>query len=82
MLAKIWKKLLMFILIVACVFNVMSKLINNLSLEDELLSSAQYIQDLQDAQKAEENSKDDKEDSQKEEKKTQEKSSEGVVIVK
>lgn len=48
MLAKIWKKLLMFILIVACLFNVVIKLVNNLSLEAELLSSAQYIQDQQD----------------------------------
>ena len=53
MLAKIWKKLLMFILIVACLFNVVTKLVKNLSLEDELLSSAQYIQDQQDAEKAE-----------------------------
>ncbi|MBR2240778.1 MAG: hypothetical protein IJ890_05315 [Clostridia bacterium] len=53
MLAKIWKKLLMFILIVACLFNVITKLVKNLSIEDELLSSAQYIQDQQDAEKAE-----------------------------
>jgi len=53
MLAKIWKKVLMLILIIACLFNVVTKLVNNLSLEDELLSSAQYIQDQQDAQKAE-----------------------------
>lgn len=51
MLAKIWKKLLMFILIVACLFNVIGKLVKNLSIEDELLSSAQYIQDQQDAEK-------------------------------
>lgn len=53
MLAKIWKKVLMLILIIACLFNVVTKLVNNLSLEDELLSSAQYIQDQQDAEKAE-----------------------------
>lgn len=53
MLAKIWKKLLMFILIVACLFNVVTKLVKNLSIEDELLSSAQYIQDQQDAEKQE-----------------------------
>ena len=53
MLAKIWKKLLMFILIVACLFNVITKLVKNLSIEDELLSSAQYIQDQQDAEKQE-----------------------------
>ena len=53
MLAKIWKKVLMLILIIACLFNVVTKLVNNLSLEDELLSSAQYIQDQQDAEKQE-----------------------------
>lgn len=49
MLAKIWKKLLMFILIIACLFNVITKLVKNMSIEDELLSSAQYIQNQQDA---------------------------------
>ena len=53
MLAKIWKKLLMFILIVACLFNVVTKLVKNSSFDDELLSSAQYIQDQQDAEKQE-----------------------------
>lgn len=53
MLAKIWKKLLMFILIVACLFNVVTKLVKNSSIEDELLSSAQYVQDQQDAEKQE-----------------------------
>ncbi len=53
MLAKWWKKILMLILIIACLFNVVSKLVNNLSLDDELLSSAQYIQDQQDAKKSE-----------------------------
>lgn len=48
MLAKIWKKMLLFILIVACLFNVVSKLVKNMSLEAELLSSAQYIQEQQD----------------------------------
>ena len=31
------------ILIIACVFNIMSKLVGKLSLNDELLSSARYI---------------------------------------
>ena len=43
MLAKYWKKIGLFILIVACVFNVMTKLINKLSLKDELESSATYV---------------------------------------
>ena len=47
MLAKIWRKLLMCILIVACLFNVVNKLVKNSTLKDELLSSARYIQSLQ-----------------------------------
>lgn len=47
MLAKIWKKLLLFILIVLCLFNVITKLVKKSALKDELLSSARYIQSLQ-----------------------------------
>ena len=43
MLAKYWKKIGMLILIIACVFNVMSKLVHKLSLNKEMLQSAQYI---------------------------------------
>ena len=43
MLAKYWKKIGLFILIVACIFNVMTKLVNKLSLKDELQSSATYV---------------------------------------
>ena len=39
MLAKLWKKIGLFILIVACIFNVMNKFINKLSLKDELRKS-------------------------------------------
>ena len=45
MLAKYWKKIGMVVVIVACVFNVMIKLINKLSLDKEMVSSAQYVQD-------------------------------------
>ena len=47
MLAKYWKKIGMVILIVACVFNIMSKLVNKLSLNSEMLSSAQYVYEQQ-----------------------------------
>ena len=47
MLAKIWKKLLMFILIIACLFNVITKFVKKSSLKDELLTSARYVQSLQ-----------------------------------
>lgn len=43
MLARYWKKIGLFILIVACVFNVMSKFVNKLSLKSELESSATYV---------------------------------------
>lgn len=43
MLAKYWKKIGFFILIVACIFNIMNKLVHKLSLKDELEASAIYI---------------------------------------
>ncbi len=43
MIAKIWKKVLLFILIIACLFNIVNKLVHKASLEKELESSAQYI---------------------------------------
>ena len=43
MLARFWKKIGLFILIVACIFNIMNKFINKLSLKDELESSATYV---------------------------------------
>ena len=45
MLAKYWKKIGMLILIIACVFNIMGKLVNKLSLNKEMLYSAEYMQE-------------------------------------
>ena len=42
-MAKIWKKLLLVILIVACLFNVVSKIVKRYSLKEELQSSIQYL---------------------------------------
>ena len=47
MLAKIWKKLLFFILIVACLFNIVTKLVNKTSMEKELEMSANYIESME-----------------------------------
>ncbi len=44
-MAKIWKKLLLAILIIACLFNVVSKIVKRYSLKDELESAAQYIEE-------------------------------------
>ena len=45
MLAKIWKKLCLGILIIACLFNIVSKLVKRVSFNQEILSSAQYMYD-------------------------------------
>ncbi|MCI8352161.1 MAG: hypothetical protein HFJ58_00795 [Clostridia bacterium] len=45
MAAKIWKKVGLFILIVACLFNIMIKLVNKLPFLEELRTSAQYMLD-------------------------------------
>ena len=47
MLKRNWKKIGMIILIVACIFNVMGKLIHKLSLNKEMLYSAEYMQEQQ-----------------------------------
>ena len=47
MLAKYWKKNGMLILIIACVFNIMGKLVNKLSLNKEMLYSAEYMYEEQ-----------------------------------
>ena len=51
MVAKIWKKVLLFILLIACLFNVVIKLVRKTSLKQELLSSAQYMQQVQEEEK-------------------------------
>ena len=55
MLAKYWKKIGLLILIVACVFNVMSKLVHKLSLNTEMISSAIYVQEHEEENKTQEN---------------------------
>ena len=43
MLSKNWKKIGMLILIIACIFNIMGKLVHKLSLNKEMLYSAEYM---------------------------------------
>ena len=47
MIAKIWKKLLLFILIIACLFNIINKLVHKASMEEEVRASAEYVQQQQ-----------------------------------
>ncbi len=43
MLAKIWKKVGIFILIIACIFNIMLKLVKRISLNTQLQETASYV---------------------------------------
>lgn len=43
MAAKIWKKVGLFILIVACLFNIIIKIVNKIPFIEELRTSAQYV---------------------------------------
>jgi len=45
MLAKMWKKIGIFILIVACIFNIMLKLVKRISLNTQLKESVSYMQE-------------------------------------
>ncbi len=45
MVAKLWKKVLLVILLVACLYNVVNKLVHKQSLEDELNASVIYMQE-------------------------------------
>lgn len=47
MLAKVWKKIGFIILIVACLFNITTKLIRKIPFLEELRMSAQYVYDEQ-----------------------------------
>ena len=53
MLAKYWKKICILVLIIACLFNIVSKLVNRVSFNKEALSSAQYMYDEYKRQKEE-----------------------------
>ena len=43
MLAKVWKKACIFILIVACVFNIVMKLVGRVSFNKEAVESAKFM---------------------------------------
>ena len=45
MLAKWWKKIGILILIIACIFNIMLKLVKRISLNTQLKESVSYMQE-------------------------------------
>lgn len=48
MVAKLWKKVLLFVLIIACLFNIINKIVHKASMEEEVRASAEYVQKQQD----------------------------------
>ena len=60
MLSKNWKKIGMLILIIACIFNIMTKCIHKLSLKKELETSATYVNQQEQEQEQEQNKNLDK----------------------
>ena len=47
MVAKLWKKVLLAIVVLACLFNIVNKFVFHPSIEEELEASSQYIQEQQ-----------------------------------
>lgn len=47
MIAKYWKKIGLFILIIACLFNVVSKLVRKMPIKEQLIQTAQYVLNMQ-----------------------------------
>ena len=43
MIAKYWKKIGLVILIICCLFNIVSKIVKRTTLKEQLIETAQYI---------------------------------------
>ena len=55
MLSKIWKKVCILILIIACIFNIIIKLVGRVSFNKEAVNSAKYMIEQYEYEKDEEN---------------------------
>lgn len=51
MLAKYWKKILLLVLIIACLFNIISKLVKKIPYEQELKSTVDYVKPVEENNK-------------------------------
>ena len=47
MFAKIWPKIGLLILIIACLFNIVTKIVRKISLEQELNDAADYLRSIE-----------------------------------
>lgn len=43
MIAKYWKKIGLIILIICCLFNIVSKIVKRTTLKEQLVQTAQYV---------------------------------------
>ena len=43
MIAKYWKKVGLIVLVIACLFNVVNKLVKRTSIKQQLIETAQYV---------------------------------------
>lgn len=43
MIAKYWKKLGLIVLVIACLFNIVSKIVKRTPLKEQLIQTAQYV---------------------------------------
>lgn len=43
MIAKYWKKIGLIILIIACLFNIVSKIVKRTTLKEQLIDTAKYV---------------------------------------
>ena len=53
-MSKVFKNIMLFILIIACLFNIVYKLVRKYSLKEELRASAQYMLDRQETNETKE----------------------------
>ena len=51
MIAKIWKKLLLAILILACLFNIVIKFVKKVSFDREIKMSSEYVKTIEEEKK-------------------------------
>lgn len=47
MIAKYWKKIGLIILVIACLFNIVSKIVKRIPLKEQLIQTAQYVLNLE-----------------------------------
>ena len=47
MIAKLWKKIGLIILVIACLFNIVGKIVKRTPLKEQLIQTAQYVLNLE-----------------------------------